>query len=570
VTLQKYTTSKNYDFSKIDLVKILIIIFVSISLIANFKAFFLGADSLVYGISAINLANGSFGFTHELMQQTGWSEFIPAQWVATIHNTAIPTGGLGIYGLSAFSYLIGGYYGLFYLGPIFTIALLVISERVATKFFGSLAGLVTLVLLSSDTMLYFVGLQLLTSNIFSVFFILGCFSLIKFFHNGGDRFLLFASAFFATSSFFRLNGVIFFPIEIILVVGFFILQTITQASKVSSPKNKLIFKKISIFGSLSFSKLLSKKSFKIGFFILIPWLVFFLSFFSFNAYYFGDPFSDYTRGITDSNVIVDDNKIISNPLSKIDFNKDYTRGFLNFDSDRFEKIKIYSLSLIPDNIKLNAQNALSSLIGPSWDKNWLSIFSFSILISGLIISLYKRINRSEIIVFIVFILGLFLFYSASGIGPGLDRLAGSDPKDRYMIPNLILTLMIFGFIMERIWKTSLKRTSLTTSKLIDRSFKIGFVIVLVLFLAVTFYDSWEIKNALKNGLFYKEPSSFADRYPIEIEELSENTIIIDTRGRKTITKPILKLRSINFEVVKEGHFKDVFQILSKIKPKIIK
>ena len=535
VSFQKYANGTNHEFPILDIAKILIIVFVSIALVANFKAFFLGADTLVYGIQAVNLANGSFGFTHELMQETGWSEFIPAQWVTTIHKTAIPTGGLGIYGLSTISYLIGGYYGLFYLGPIFTIALLIISERCATKFFGSVAGLVTLILLSSDMWLFFIGMQLLTGNIFSVFLILGCFSLIKFFHNNGGRYLLFASAFFATASFFRLNGIIFFPTELILVAGFFVFQTITQANKVQEAKNKTIFNKVSVFGKLAFSKMWSKKTLKIGTFILIPWLVFFLSFFSYNAYYFGDPFSDYTRGITKSNVLeTDSTTIFSNPLSKIDNGRDLTRGFFNFDSTRFEKIKFYSVSLIPDTIKSSAKKVFSPDDSPLRDQSWFSVFSFFILISALSISLYKRINRTEIIVFIVFILGLLLFYSANSIGPGLERLAGEEPRDRYMIPNLILTLMIFGFIMERIWKTNLKRTSSTNSKLIHKSFKIGFVIVLIVFLAVSFYNSYEVQRILKHGPFFIEPSSFAERYPLEIAGISENSIIVDSRGRRTI------------------------------------
>ena len=54
----------------INIIKISLIIFVSISLLGNFVPFFQAYDDISYGLSAIYLANGSYGFTNQLLQET--------------------------------------------------------------------------------------------------------------------------------------------------------------------------------------------------------------------------------------------------------------------------------------------------------------------------------------------------------------------------------------------------------------------------------------------------------------------------------------------------------------------
>jgi len=149
--------------------KISIIIFMSVSLLANFVPFYLGTDSYLYAVSSIDLTEGNWGFTNELLSDTGSQDFIPNQWVKTIHNTAVPTAAPGIFAISSIAYLIGGYYGLFYLGPIFTIVLLISSERIATNLFGRYVGLGALILLASNATIFFFGETLLTDNIFCPF-----------------------------------------------------------------------------------------------------------------------------------------------------------------------------------------------------------------------------------------------------------------------------------------------------------------------------------------------------------------------------------------------------------------
>jgi len=229
--MQALVTDLSKRIKIINIIKISLFVFISFSLLANFYGFYSDVDSLVYGISSINLANGSYSYTTELLTETGLLEFIPVQWVKTIHDTAIPKTGVGIYGFSTSAYLIAGEFGLFYLGPVFTIIFLITSERIATNLFGRLVGLITLILLVSDFSITIIGRQLMTDNIFALFFILGCFFLIKFLRDKKNKFILFSSLFFVTCSFIRLPGLIFLPLEISIIIGYFAYEVIYNKKK---------------------------------------------------------------------------------------------------------------------------------------------------------------------------------------------------------------------------------------------------------------------------------------------------------------------------------------------------
>jgi len=112
--------------SLLGIIKIAIIIFASFYLLGNFWPFYEGVDAYIYGIKAIDIANGSYEYTNEFLQNTEYKGFRFGPFIDTIHGTLIPIGGIGIYSLAAFSYILGGNYALFYLGPIITILFLII------------------------------------------------------------------------------------------------------------------------------------------------------------------------------------------------------------------------------------------------------------------------------------------------------------------------------------------------------------------------------------------------------------------------------------------------------------
>jgi len=99
---------KNLSF--LDGIKITIIVFASIALVGNFIPYYVGNDTLVYAATAINLADGSYGFTNELLKESDGEEFLPRVYAKSIHDTAIPFASSGMTILTTFSYLVAGYF----------------------------------------------------------------------------------------------------------------------------------------------------------------------------------------------------------------------------------------------------------------------------------------------------------------------------------------------------------------------------------------------------------------------------------------------------------------------------
>jgi len=85
ITLQR----KIKSIAILDVLKIAIIIFVSFSLIANFNPFYNGGDDYDIAIAGIILANGTYGYTNELWQETGNSRHNPSHWLATTQNVLV-------------------------------------------------------------------------------------------------------------------------------------------------------------------------------------------------------------------------------------------------------------------------------------------------------------------------------------------------------------------------------------------------------------------------------------------------------------------------------------------------
>jgi len=494
IILQK----KIKSISIIDAIKIGIIILVSFTLLTNIIPYYSGGDDYDIAIAGINLAKGSYGVTNELWQKTGGNIFVPQHWFETEQDVLVPVSSPGIIVTSALSYLIGGYYGLFYLGPLFSILFLIISERVATKLFGGFVGLFTLVLLGSDLNIFQVGIELLTDNIFSVFFILGVFYLITFLRSKKEKFILISSIFFVTAAFFRFNGLIFLPIEVSLVVGYFIFQNISTSRRELTSKNFL--------SKISLSKINSKKILKISALMILPWIAILSFNFTFNDYYFGSPLITYYSfwGLS-SEYLLD--------------------SFFIFDFERFDSIKSYSIVFLPDLLGTNLLNS-SLEIYKSILTNFLSIFSFFIFGIALLITLLRKSKRTEIIIFIPFVLGLLLFYSS-------DYSISIGQADRFMIPTLPLTFTIFGFILHRIYKIILVKFSGKQSKMISTSFRKGSVILLAIFLFASFLISPSFQEITRKD-FIINPKIIPDRYPLDPEGLTEHSIIVENSGKRAL------------------------------------
>lgn len=494
---------KKSKISGLDVIRILIFTYVAVILIGDFTPFYEGNDSHLYAEWGKRLANGSFEYSNELLE-TGSPEFIPMAHVKTIHNTVIPAGFYGIYVVSAISYWVGGNYGLFYVGPIFTIILIFVSERIATRLFGDIAGIITLVLVSTDNAIIRFGEQLLTDSISATLIILGSFYFIKFLRERKYHHILFSSCFFVGSTFFRLNGLVYFPIEIILLIAFFVYDHFYYSKNGINlfKQKKLIFEKIN-----------KKKFIKLSSYIILPWIVFFLIFFILNSFYFGDPLSTY------KDVQISTSDVTSSKFS-----------FFSFDRERFEWIKFYSVGFLPDYFIFAILENANIDFDDSFNATWLSFFSFTILGLALIISLLIRTKRKEILVIITIVVSLLIFYSAEFMHPFCTTLSECQPtsfvRDRFSIPGLILSFMLVGFIFDSVYKINLKQIFIFNSKIFSKVFRLSILFIIIFFLSSSVFSSTQFEKIIKSSFILKNPQEYAIRYPIDSEGLTNKSVII--------------------------------------------
>jgi len=572
--------------SVLDILKIGIIVFVSYSLFANAIPHYEGADAYVYGISAIQLVQGNFGFTNQLLEETGNSKYVPKQWVKTIFNTAIPIGGLGIYGLSSLFYLLGGYYGLLYLSPIFTIILMIGSERFATKYFGSFVGFVTLIFIASDWKLFQNGLQLLNDNVFALLFILGIFFLLKFLHESKEINLLFSSLFFVASTFFKINGIVFLPAELFIIISFYLVTSYRNTKKHDQQENIFL-----TFQLLQIKKILAnnfkiKKFFKINSYIFLPWLVFFIVWLGYNTYFFGDSLSNYEterqisidkiytneqilRENLTSDIINEEQKQLINEIEKNQKikikSKNPFSSFITFDSDRFWWISYFGSSLIPDTLENFLKFMTDTSIQEDWkSKNWMSIFSLSIIILSLIFVLYYKNKRTDVFVCLVFIMGFLLFFSADYIHPSGTYPPSGGIQERYMIPASILSFALFGFIINQVWRFDLKKIFISMPPIYHKTVRIMILSGIILFFIGTVYIMPSVQAVLQEGFIFNNPSEYFERFPLDVEGLSNESIVVGDYGRRTVEydaihiypyegfgrkNPIFKPENLNLAVI---------------------
>jgi len=497
---------KNFKKNKLDffilIAKILVIIFAAYSVIGNFIPFYEGANPFYVGASAVKFAQGEFILSNELLEKYGSDEFVPGNWFATNQNTAVPSHSAGLISLGSIFYLIGGYNGLFYLSPIFFIILLVTSERITTKIFGNIAGLITLLILATSNLLYRISTELMTESVFSVFFILGIFFTINFVKEKKNYQIILASTLFAYAAWIRMAGMISFPIEVIFLISYFVIIEIRTVKK----NNESI--KFSNLCLHIFDKRKAKRIFQISALLIIPWLILLLGNMMFFSYFFDDPTANY------------------NTIERMK-NYDYsTYSLVDFESKDFENIKIYSKYLLPYQIP-GIYNQLDTNFDNYFGENWPGLIGLFFLLFIAFISIKTKDHRIHIILFTIFIISHVWFYSAIT----WEERSADDKEipSRYMIPVFILSSIMIGFIVQKILKLNGKRYH-TIFKII----KALTIISLTIFFIGAFYFYPSIQNIQDEGISFKNPEDYTDRYPLDLEGLPLNSIIVSSNSIRVL------------------------------------
>ncbi len=500
--------SGNKQETIVKIIKIAILFFVGIFLIGNFNPYFEGSDSYSYALTAKQLSQGNLFYTHDFLE-TREDEFTPHDVMITQDGkNALPSGYAGFFGITTASYILAGNYGLFYFGPIAGIIFLIVCERVSTNLFGKYVGLLTLLFLATNHLFYRSSLELQTESIFSIFAVMGCYFLIKFFQTNNDKYILGCSTFLVISTLMRTNGIIYFPLELGLLFGFFIIIKIKSKTSLNkiNPYSKILTK---------FSSLNKKRIIKIFFLAIIPWLIFLIFYFSYFGYFYDDPLT---------------NRVI---VAQGEDNHDVKlSSLLSLESKTFDNAKQYSKWLLPFQFPriVDATNYFST-VDDIFGNNWLGILALSVLGFFLIFSLYKKNNLLTMIIFTTIIVGTVWFFSAL---TSEERALERALPGRYMFPAFSLFYMMLGFMIIKFLKFSNIKKS--DSFKILPIIKISSVSFLVVFFLLAFHFSPPIQAIYHDEFRMENPIELNQRYPLDTEGLSKNDILI----------------SINFEAIDYG------------------
>ena len=505
-TLTNKKKSKNKKLDKIILLaKIIVIIFSAYGVTANILPFFEGSNPYFYGVNSVIMAEGQFSITNELLQETGRTELIPENWIMTDHGSVVPMSGTGLMVAGSIFYLIGGYYGLFYLSPIMYIFLLIASERTSSKLFGNYVGLITLLIISSSNLLFRNSIELMTESIFALLFVVAIFYLIKFLKTKKQKLLLFSSSLFTLLVWIKFSGLINLPLEIFVVYGFFIFVTLRERKnlrKINKNKIQNIFYPIN-------KKIMNKTFLKIFLAIIIPWSFFLISNTIYFEYYFGDPLINYGD--------VKEFENYDTTLSSI----------LAFEYKDFENMKQYSKYLLPyqipatyNNVNENFEDILGS--------NWIGLITIILLLIITAISFHSKDKRTEVFVLMIFIFGLASFFSLITT----EYRAEQGVAGRYMLPAFVLSSMVFGYFIQKIIKKENNGIGIVKNGI--KIFKVILVILIGIFFIFAFYFSNPVQIIIEDGINFKNPDELTNRYPINKEGLNKNDVIVTNMATRAV------------------------------------
>ena len=512
--------------------KILIIFFVAFYLLTNFNPYYEGNDAYSYAITAKLLADGSLFYSNSLSETTGQIEFIPQDhYFINEDNVALPAGYVGFFGLTTFVYLIAGNYGLFLLGPICGIIFLIISERIASHFFGKYVGLLTLLFLSTNHYLFRTSLNLQTEAVFAICFLLGCYFLISYLKNYKTICILASSSFFVFSATIRPNGIIFFPIELACIIGLILLLKF-KPNIFSTTNNGLHF-----FNFTKDKQNYKKYFTKIILIAVLPWVAFLLFWFSFYGYFFDDPFTNHV--------------VVMKGVEEPD--KDVSSLF-KFNSKNFENTKQYSKYLLPYQFPRIVDispdfNDINNFFG----KDWIGIISLILLLIINFVSFKTRKNRLQIIIFSLMTLGTVWFFAS--ITTEIRALEGVP--GRYMFSAFTVYYMMIGFLIYHFF--GFLKNNLSSKYLIPSRFIV--LVIIAFFFFAAFYFSPPIQDILDNTFQIKSPQIYAERYPLDQEGLSSNDVLISIHTYDALDYGLIQF---NARITESGINDSSFELLQKI------
>jgi hypothetical protein len=509
------------DFT-LNIIKISLITICAYYLLGNFSPFYEGQDSYLYGIESVFLSNGIYEISNPLLKETGRLEFTGGNWNPTIHGTLIPIAGIGTPLLGTIAYVLGGYYGLFYLGPILGITLLILYERITTKLFDKYVGLLSLLFFTTCHIFFRSALHVNTDAILTLFFILGIFCLIKFLRCGNSNYILLSSIFFTFTCLVKISAIIFFPLEVLILTSFFSIQFFKNHFSIL--KNN--------FSERSFFSINNKKLIKIFVFAIIPWVLFFGFWFSYNDYFYGSPTSTYLS-------VIYEDRSTSNRISNI----------FTLEQQDFDQGKDYGKYLLPYQIPA-IYNKITNNLDENFGKNWPGLLIIPFFSLSLYFSFKQKLHRLEFSIFSLFIFGIIGFHA----GQSPEWRSEYGLPARYMLPAITLSFIIWSFFIIKLFTSIENFKRMKFLKIILISFLIIFFIFALIF-------SPPVQFLVSDNIF-TNPFDAASKYSLEKEILPKKSVILAQNTDAVIEYEISPFRLGNIEswnIEKYSLLKDILQ-----------
>ena len=271
--------------------------------------------------------------------------------------------------------------------------------------------------------------------------------------------------------------------------------------------------------------------------MLVPWIFFFLFFAAYNSYYFGDPFTSITE-------VKPPTGNLANAKSALN----------NLSLDFFQWIGINAVLQLPDKLL----SIFPTEKGDIDIKNdaWIGTISLLIIFSALIVSFLSKNKRPEIITFCLFIFGTLAFYSLAWISliPSLEEYGPTSlvfnpiSATRFIIPAFPLFYILLGFIILKTWKINTKKILNIHVKSLTKILKLGLLVLVISFLATSFYDSTALQGLIKHR-FVNPQQELENHFPLDLEGLPEKSVMVGVGGFKAVergTIPFFPYTGINF------------------------
>lgn len=528
----------------INFLKIFLIFFTFFSLVGNFIPFYDTDDASIFAFTSINLSDGKYSVSNELLEETGSWNFVPRHWIKTIDNNVIPNIDLGFPFIGAIAYSIAGNYGLFYIVPIISTIFLILVDRISTNLFGRNVGLLVLLFITSSFWILRFGSQSMSDLPFVLVFIIGCFYFLKYLNKSLEKYLFLASCIFVVSTFIRMIGVVFLFVEIFIILSFFIYNKYFVNIQSENPKNS---NHNSVITSISITR-----SLKIVFSIAGPWLVFFLFLLSYNDQYFGNPLSlkDFVNETLDYKLL----EQIENESEELGFSLKSDLTISEIISEARSKGLIVSkkhsiLSFNPENIMgyfravlpfpLSHDIEFIDKFDNLFGKYWIGLVTPILLVSIFWIAYKKNLKRKEITVLSFFLLSIILLYS---LLPTAEVHLEKNTSQRYSIPAFTIFSIMLGFLITEVFKINFK--NIPNRQMFKKIFKILILIFLFVFFLTAFYFTPTIQAIMDGEFVFKNPNIYADKFPFDKEGLTSQSIILDSKGHLTQERGAIPLRSL--------------------------